>query len=162
MNQIEHKSLNRVAVSALAAISLAGFLYFSVGCQSFKSSNPGYLATVNISNHSVDEITNAMTTVFIVNGFNGGKTGTNEYTYRRQGGTADQIAYGSYMFNETVMVKVVVSLQQISTNWIRMGCNAWRVKSEGDVTFSESYKVGSMNKGPYEEMLNEIKTRLGP
>ena len=162
MNPIEKKSLHRMAAAACAVVSLAGLLFCAAGCQSFKGSNPGYLASVNIANHTVEEITNAMTTVFVVNGFNGGKTGTNEFTFRRQGGTADQIAYGSYMFNETVMVKVVVNLQQITTNWIRMGCNAWRVKSEGDVTFSESYKVGSMNKGPYEEMLNDIKTRLGP
>ena len=149
-------------MSAIAAISLAALWLCATGCQSFKDSSPGYLASVTIANHSTAEITNAMTTVFIVNGFNGGKTGTNEFTYRRPGSTADQIAYGSYLFKEPVSVKVQVTLQQLTTNWVRLGCNAWRVKAEGDPTFAESYKIGTMGKGPYEEMLKDIQTRLGP
>jgi hypothetical protein len=160
MKKIEKKSLNRVVMGAIAIFVLAGLWLGATGCQSFKGSAPGFLASITITNHSMTEITNAMATVFVVNGFNGGKTGTNEFTYRRPGSTADQIAYGSYMFQETVSVKMEVTLQPITTNWIRLGCNAWRVKSESDMTFSESYKV--MGKGPYEEMLKDIQTRLGP
>ena len=143
------------------AVALAALWVCATGCQSFNDSTPGYLTSVTITNKPMTDVTNAVAAVFAVRGYTGGRTGSGEYTYRRPGSPADQIAYGSLMFKETVSVKVQVTVQTITTNSILLGCNAWLVKAEDNPTFAESYAIKSMGKSPYEQLLKDIQTRLG-
>jgi hypothetical protein len=146
----------------LMAAALVGILGLcATGCQLFNDLKPDYLTSVTITNKPMADVTNTMATVFAAHGFTGGRTGFGEFTYRRPGSQADQIAYGSYMFNETVSVKVQVTVQPMTTNSILLGCNAWLVKAENNPTFAESYKVKSTGKSPYEQLLKDIQTQLG-
>ena len=38
---------------------------------------------------------------------------------------------------------------------------AWLVVAEGDMTAQDTHKVGQLEKHPYEQLLQEVKTRLG-
>lgn len=145
----------------LFSLFLTGMLLaFAAGCQSFDGTTSAYLTSVTVTNRMMTDVTNATATVFAARGFAGGPTGPGQFTYRRLGSAADQIAYGSYMFREAVTVKVQVTVQSMTTNSILVGCNAWLVKAENDPTFEESYRIKSMGKSSYEQLLKDIKTQL--
>ena len=93
--------------------------------------------------------------------FSGGKSRTNQFTYKRAGSSMDNLAYGSYMFDHPVTLKVVVTTRQQTPDLIVVGCNAWLVEAENDPVFQENHPVHSLRKGPYEELLKEIKMQVG-
>jgi hypothetical protein len=139
---------------------LVGLYVGATGCRSFKGTAPGYLTSVTITNRPMVDVTNATVTVFTTHGFNVEQSGPGQFIFRRLGNAMDQIAYGSYVVKQAVTVKAQVILQQTTPDSILIGCDAWLVKSEGDPAFAESYPVGSMRKGPYEELLEDIKKQL--
>ena len=140
---------------------LAGLCVGVAGCQSFKSTGPGYLTSVTITNRPMADVNNATVTVFTTHGFTGGPIGSGQFIFRRPGSAMDQAAYGSYVVQQAVTVKTQVTVQQMTPDSILIGCNSWLVKSENDPTFEESFPVRSMRKGPYEELLKEIQKQLG-
>lgn len=140
---------------------LAAVYIGATGCQSFKSSAPDYLTSVTITNRPMLDVTNTTMTVFITHGFTGGPTAPGQFIFRRPGSAMDQVAYGSYVVKQAVIVKTQVTVQQMTPNSILIGCNAWLVKSENDPVLEESFPVRAMRKGPYEELLQEIQKQLG-
>jgi hypothetical protein len=146
----------------LMAAALVGVLGLCVtGCQSFSSLPPDNLTSVTITNQPMANIANAMAAVFAVHGFSGGQTGANQFTYTRLGSRSDNLAYGSYMFDEMVTIKVVVMTRQLTTNSILVGCNAWLVEADKDPVFEDDHKVRQLRKWPYEQLLKDIQTQLG-
>ena len=140
---------------------LAGLCAGTAGCQSFKASSPDYLTSVTITNRPMMDVTNTTVTVFITHGFTGGPIAPGQFIFRRPGNAMDQIAYGSYVVQQAITVKTQVTVQQMTPDSILIGCNSWLVKSENDPTLAESYPVGPMRKGPYQELLREIQKQLG-
>jgi len=119
------------------------------------------LAAVTITNRPMADVKTAVTNVFVARMFQGGQSGTNQFTFRRPASSMDNLAYGSYMFEQTVTVKVVVTTRQQTPDVIIVGCNAWLVKAENEPVFQEDHPVRSLGKGPYEELLKEIKKQVG-
>jgi hypothetical protein len=153
---MESKRLNIFFTAVLAVIILG-----AAGCESFSSAPSGDLASVTISNRPMSEVQTAITNVFVARMFSGGKSGTNQFTYKRAGSSMDNLAYGSYMFDHPVTLKVVVTTRQQTPDLIVVGCNAWLVEAENDPVFQENHPVHSLRKGPYEELLKEIKMQVG-
>jgi hypothetical protein len=140
---------------------LSVLLVGTSGCQSFSSSPASSLASVVITNVPMADVQTAVTNVFTTRQFIGGQSGTNQFTYKHPGSGMDNFAYGSYMFDHPVTIKVVVTTRQEATNEIVVGCNAWLVEADNDPVFEESHPVRSLRRGPYEELLKEIKTQVG-
>src|SRR5690242_13755534 len=86
---------------SLLAVALLG----GAGCESFNATPSGNLASVTISNQPMAAVQSAVAAVFVEHGFTGGQTGVNEFTFSRLGSRTDDIAFGSYMFQEPVTVK---------------------------------------------------------
>ena len=133
----------------------------ATGCQSFNGSSSDNLTSVIISGKPAADVTSAIQTVFTNHGFTGGQTGAGQFTYERPGSEADNLAYGNYMFHQQVTVRVVVTLDQTDASSMLLACNAWLVVAEGDMTAQDTHKVGQLEKHPYEQLLQEVKTRLG-
>jgi hypothetical protein len=146
-----------------AGIGLLAAIFFgAAGCQSFNGPVQSSLASVSIVNRPMADVQAAVTNVFTAHNFVGGATGTNEFIYTRPAGRMDRLAYGSYMFNRPVTVKVAVTTRQKNPALVVVGCNAWIVEAENDPTFQEIHPVGIFGRGPYEGLLQEIKGRLRP
>jgi len=139
---------------ALLALAVAG-------CQTFNGPPPGNLATVTITNRPMADVANATAAVFATHGFEGGQIGPGQFTYNRLGTRLNNLAYGSYMFEEVVTVKVQVTLQQETPNAILVGCKAWLVEGENDPVFEDAHKVRPIRKWPYEQLLKDIQRELG-
>ena len=146
----------------LLAAGLAGVLGLCVtGCQSFSNVPSGKLASVTITNQSMANIATAIATVFTSHGFSGGPTGANQFTYTCPGSRTDNLAYGSYMFDEMVTIKVVVTTKQLASNSIYVGCNAWLIEGANDAVFQDAHQVRQLRKWPYEQLLKDIQAQLG-
>ena len=143
------------------AAALASVLVLCAGCQSFSNVPAGNLASVTITNQPMAKVVQATTAVFTAHGFNGGQTGANQYTFTCPGSRTDNLAYGSFMFNETVTVKVVVLTKQLTPRSIYVGCNAWLIEGENDPVFQDDHKVRMLRKWPYEQLLKDIQTQIG-
>ena len=142
--------------------ALAGVLGLcATGCQSFSTVPSGNLASVTITNQSMANVANATAAVFATHGFDGGQTGANQFTFTRPGTRTDNLAYGSYMFDEVVTVKVVVTTRQLTPNSIYVGCSAWLIEAANDPVFQDDHKVRLLRKWPYEQLLKDIQTQLG-
>jgi hypothetical protein len=144
---------------SMFAALLAATLF--TGCAFSNNREPTALASVTINNKSVPAIANAMATVFNNHGFTGGKTGPTQYTYNHAGSRANNFAYGSYEFDETVTVQVVVNILPLNATSTQVACQAWLIEDAGDPVFSDSHQVRLIRRWPYEELLKDIKSQLG-
>jgi len=140
----------------LAAIGLG-----AAGCQSFDDSSPGSLASVQIVNQPMAAVQAAVTNVFTAHAFVGGLSATNQFTYSRPGTSLDKLAYGSYLFDRPITVKVIVTARQQTPDLIRLGCQAWVVEADNDPVFQELHPIYSFSKGPYEDLLKEVQAQAG-
>ena len=144
------------------ATVLAGALGLCViGCESFSNVPSGKLVSITITNQPMANVVQATTAVFATHGFSGGQTGANQFTFTCPGSRSDNLAYGSYMFDEVVTVKVMVITKQLTTNSIYVGCNAWLIESANDPVFQDDHKVRMLRKWPYEQLLKDIQTQVG-
>ena len=148
------RSLGWAAVLAAIGLGVAG-------CQSFGDGAPGYLTSVQISNRPMAAVQTAVTNVFTGHAFTGGSTGANQFTYSRPGTSLDKLAYGSYLFDRPITVKVVVTTRQQTPAIIVVGCKAWIVEAAGDPVFEELHPVRAFGKEPYEDLLKEIRAQSG-
>lgn len=146
----------------LTLAALAGALgLLATGCQSFSNVPSGNLASITITNQPMTKVVRATTATFAAHGFSGGQTGANQFTYTRLGSRTDNLAYGSFMFDEVVTVKVVVTTKQLTPNSIYVGCNAWLIEGENDPVFQDDHKVRMLRKWPYAQLLQDIQAQLG-
>jgi hypothetical protein len=63
--------------------------------------------------------------------------------------------------DESVTVRVVVNILPVNDTSTLVACKAWLVEDAGDPVLQDSHKVRELVKGPYEELLKDIKSQLG-
>ena len=132
----------------------------ATGCQSFNSPAPNSLASVTISNRSIEEITQATQTVFQEKGFTAVDGAPGQFTFERPGDRMNNLAYATYMNNAMVTVRVVVELKPINPTSTVLLCNAWLVENAGNPVFEDDHKVPKIRRRPYEELLKDIRDQL--
>ncbi len=133
----------------------------AAGCQSFKNPPDNNLASVTITNRTMAQVSGAVQTVFETHYFTGGPAGPGRFVYERPGSRMNNLAYGSFMFNEKVTVRVTVNVQPVYGGQFILSCDAALVEDAQDPVFKDSHHVRSLQKWPYEELLKDIKTQLG-
>jgi hypothetical protein len=148
-------------LKACSVLLAPALLVLFAGCQTFNSPPANGLASVTITNRTMPQIASAIQEVFATHYFQGGQTGPHEFTYERAGSRMNNLAYGSYMFNEKVTVRVKVNVQPAYGGQFLLSCNAALVEDAGDPIFQDSHQVRLLRKWPYEELLRDIRTQLG-
>jgi hypothetical protein len=143
-----------------AALASA-LLLLCAGCQSFNRPPANNLASVTITDRTMPQIATAIQAVFATHYFQGGQTGPYEFTYQRPGNRMNNLAYGSYFFDEKVTVRVVVNVRPVYGSQFLLSCNAALIEDEGDPVFQDTHNVRLLRKWPYEQLLLDIKTQLG-
>ena len=141
---------------------LAGLGLGVTGCQSSFDAGPAKtaLTSITVNNQTTAQILKVTRSVFTAHGFTETVTQKSQLTFERPGTTADNIAYGSYVFNEKVNIRAVVTLTPANNGQTLVGCDAWLLKVGSDAFFDDAHKVGGMRKGPYEELMKEIQMQL--
>jgi len=149
------KKIFLIQSAGLALLFAMGFAVF--GCKT-QESNAGPLASVVITNQTLASVQSAVADVFAENGFLGGQSSANEFTYTRiganPGGTANS-------FNDTARVKAVVSTVQAANGDITVACNAWLLDAGNDLSFQTKRQTYAIRRWPYQQLLNKVKFNLG-
>ena len=141
---------------------LAGLVLCATGCQSFNSPpTANSLTSAIIRNKTLLQIAAATQSVFASHYFHGGQTAPGKFTFERPGSRMNDLAYSSAMFNETVTVRVVVTINRMTAYEAIVACNAWLVEAADDPVFEDNHKVRHLRKWPYEQLLKDIQTQLG-
>jgi len=140
---------------------LAGLWLVVCGCQTYSGPPEKNLAFVTITNRPPADVRAAITKVFHAHGFTGISTGDSSFTFTRKGGSMDKMIYGSYMFTDTVTLKVTVLMHPLPDGAVGVSCDAWMDEGEDDPVFEGDHQLTPLRKGPYEKLLKEVKKSLG-
>jgi hypothetical protein len=150
----------RRPVVLVGLLTLGRLGLYATGCQSFNSPTPNSQASVTLTNRSVADIRQAAMTVFVDHGFTGSSPSPYQFIFEHPGSRMNNLAYASFMFNETVTVRVQVDLKPLDASTTVVSCNAWLVEDAGDPTFEDDHRVRKLRKWPYEELLKDIREQL--
>jgi hypothetical protein len=140
---------------------LAGVWLAASGCQTYSGPPEKNIANVTIFNRMPDEVQKAVTKVFISHSFKSGLAAGGDLEFTRNGSGLDKLIYGSYVFTDTVTVKAMVMTRLQPDNSVVVTCSAWMFAREDDPVFEGELQMRPLRKGPYQQLLNEVKKQLG-
>ena len=150
------RGIGLAGMIVLAAIGLG-----MTGCQSFpQGPADDSTASVKVFNRTTDQILTVTRKVFLAHGFYQTSAVGNQITFERPGTTADKMAYGSYMFDQTVNLRVIVTVKPIDSTNTLVGCKAWQVQSGAGGVIDDTHEVLGLRKRPYEDLMDKIKEQL--
>jgi hypothetical protein len=131
------------------------------GCRSMTGPGAGSFAHVVIKGHSLAEVQLATDDVFRADGYVGGRTGPEQFQYRKGGNRMNQLAYGGIIYPDgQILYRVDVTARQLEPGSVMVQCQAYRVRSNGDPFFDDNTSMRGLRSGPYQALLNKINKRL--
>lgn len=141
------------------AVCLALF----AGCHSTEpantSENPA-LVSVVIRNNTPGQIEAAANAVFEDKGYIAGEGKRGVLVYEKKGSKMNNFAYGSWMGDEPVWVRVKLMIVPVGEGAYRVDCNPVLVQDRGRAA-EEEIRINRMHRGKYQDLLNEVAARLG-
>ena len=155
MNQPRCSLRPRLINGLLAFFAAALF----AGCQSPDGTGSHRLASVTIKNRPLRDIEAATEIVFTEYGYKMQRPGPQRFTFEKEGTTLNQMAYGDWS-GKPVQVRVQLNIREVTANETLVECDAYMVASPGGGQFEEATKLSRFRKGPYQDLLNDIKARL--
>jgi hypothetical protein len=105
------------------------------------------------------QISNAVLGVFVAHGYAAGPATYTSLMFEKQASKMDNIAYGDWISDVPVWLRVKVRIVPISEACFRLQCHAFLVTDRNEVLEHER-EIKHHNK-PYQELLNEVAERLG-
>jgi hypothetical protein len=148
-------ALKSIPFLLLAALTLAGCRLGQPGSASF--------ASVTISNHSTSDIQLATAKVFQEDGYQILPAGPSQMLFQREGTRGQNIAYegiGGTHYGAQTLVRVRASLVDFGNGSFRLQCQAYIVTDAGDKFLQEEQPLSNVSRGPYQALLNKVKSRL--
>jgi hypothetical protein len=132
-------------------------LLFLAGCQTPPPAGQGSLAWVEIDGRTGAEIRQATVEVFKENGYRLKTNSVLAATFEKPGGAVNNLAYGGWDSGVTIRVIIHVDVQNNGTHLLH--CEAFMVRDVGDRSVEEAQPI-HYRRGPYQELLNRVKTKL--
>jgi hypothetical protein len=145
---------------ALACIAVA---LMGAGCKSVSGPGSASFASVIIKNQPGELVAKTTAQVFIAHGYRGGMTAAGEMTFEKEASRSTTFAreglvetyYGAQTIN-----RVRVELIELSEGVIRVQCKAYMVTGGSDAFFQDEVPVSNIRSGPYQSILNDVKSKL--
>jgi hypothetical protein len=131
------------------------------GCQTFsKGPADDSTASVKVFNRTTDQILGATRRVFIAHGFNETTAAGNQITFERPGTTADNLAFGNDLFDQTVNLRAVVTVTPVDSNYTLVACQAWQVQTGGGGVLDDTHQVRGLRTAPYQDLMDKVQEQL--
>jgi hypothetical protein len=144
----------------LLVIGGVGLALTGAGCSTNKP-NPSKFAFVDIYGHSPIQIRDAAAEIFRDNDYRVIPSKTNfSLVCEKQGSKMDEVAYGNWMGEEPIWVRVKVTIVPRAEGAFRIQCLAYKVRDKGSFAFEEELKVARMGRRSYQKMLEQVATSL--
>lgn len=120
-------------------------------------------ASVNIQNHSVDEIVAATAQVFGADGYQGVRKPSGEMVFEKPASRGSTLARegvaGSFYGNVSIN-RVKASVVGLSPGVHRLECKAYLVSGGSDPFFQDEVPLANVRKGPYQSLLDKVAKQL--
>ena len=154
---------SRLSAALLRRGSTWGALFlcacFVAGCHSPDDPESHVLAAVVLRGNTPGQIGQVTTEVFRANHYSVAESGLTRLIFEKKGSGMNEFAYGSWLGDERVWVRVRASIIAAGEATFRLECRAWLVRDRGSAA-EEEISVGRMHRRPYEKLLNEVADRL--
>jgi hypothetical protein len=154
IKKITHVKTKRVLVCGLLTLNLTGLF----GC---RSTQPGSMshASVQIRGHSLAEIQQTTTAVFLEQGYALAAASTEEMVFERPGSRRDAAKWGGWS-GEGVTMRVKVRLSKTPDGSPLLQADAYAVQNSDDDFFRTESRNILLNRRPYQKLLDETARRL--
>jgi hypothetical protein len=143
------------ALRLLLAIGLGGLL--AAGCRTTDKSAAGGFAWVVIHGNTPGQINDVAREVFREHGYQSAPTRSDDLVFEIKGSRLDEVAYGSWMGETPVWLRVKTAIVPVGEAVFRLECKAYRVEDKGASTEEET-KL--WRRHPYQKLLDQVALRL--
>ena len=145
--------------SAAANFLIVASLLLLCACRSTEHTGPTPLASVVISGNTPGQIRDAATDVFVANGFKASETGNGTTLFERRGGSMSNFAYGSWLSDDPVWIRVKASVVPAGEMKYRLQCFAFVVRDKNGAT-EEELSLTQLHHHTYQKLLDEVAARF--
>jgi len=129
------------------------------GCRSTKEPVSARFASVILAGNTPGQIRDAAISVFLDNGYKAKQTDPNGMVFEKEGSRMNNFAYGNWVGDTPVWIRVKGSVVPVGEMSCRLQCNAYLVRDIGSAA-EEELPVSSLHRAPYQKMLEEVAKRL--
>jgi hypothetical protein len=142
----------------ILVMTVAGHLLF--GCKSLHKPATASFASVQIQGHTAGQIRAATAVVFQQDGYAAVDVRRPEMVFEKEGTRWDQIAYGSWVNEAPVWLRVKVSLVPLAGDSVRVQCQAYKVRNKGDPFVEDEVRINNTHSKPYQTLLDKVAGQL--
>jgi hypothetical protein len=143
----------------LAPLALLLCWVVGTGCHTTKEAEEGILASVMLHGNTPGQISQVTRAVFQAHDYRVAEAGLTKLTFEKRGSGMNNFAYGSWMPDDPVWVRVRAFIEPAGEMTYRLYCRAWVVTDKGGPT-EEEIKIRHAHHRPYDALLNEVADRL--
>jgi len=145
-------TLRNLLASMLLAIAAIGL----PGCKSLSKTDSASFASVEVQGHTPEQICAATVVVFQQDGYTAAVIRRSDLVLEKEGSRWDQIAYGSWVNDASVWVRVRVSMVPLSADTFRLGCRSYKVRNKGDALTEEQVRIRNTHSKHYQALLDKV------
>jgi len=149
----------RLAKHVTAGMFISLLLLGTVSCQSDKPAGRAPFAEVVLTGNTPGQIRNATVAVFADNGYKTRRSDPGEMVFEKEGSRMNNFAYGSWMGDTPVWVRVKATVTPVGEMKCRLECRPYLVRDIGSAAEQE-LSVSTLHRGPYQKLLDEVAKRL--
>ena len=154
--------MTRMLLAGAVALGFCGLAGW--GCRSTENpANPAgaQFAAVEIHGNTPGQISAMTKEVFEKHGFKTTETRIDRLVFEKPGSKMDNFAYGSWMSDNPVWLRIKVAIVPIAEAACRLQCNAYLVQDKGRA-LEEEDRMKHLHSGEYQKLLEEVAQRLNP
>ena len=129
------------------------------GCASLSSSKSASHAAITLTGYDVTDVALTTRDVFVAHGYRLAAAQPDRITFERPGTRSEQIKYGSFG-SPDVVIRVKVDIQEMGPESCFLRCDVFSVRDAGSSVLEDETRLMLVSAKPYQEMLDEVKTRL--
>ena len=148
----------RGSIWALLVVCLCGVL--ASGCKTTNKPESARFASVEIRGNTPGQIHDMAVEVFREHGYKVTNDKLTRFYCEKEGSQMSNIAYGNWVGDVPVWVRVKVAIEDVVESTYRLQCHAYMVRDRGGST-EEEIEISNMRSGPYRKLLEEVARRLG-
>jgi len=145
---------------ALAGALLASASIGGTGCKSLDKPASASFASVRITGRTAEQIRAATVVVFQQDGYTPTKVAGPEMVFEKEGSRWDQIAYGSWVNDAAVWIRVRASLVPLPPDAFRLQCQAYVIRNKGDPLTEDPVRLRHNHSKPYQALLDKVRGQV--
>jgi hypothetical protein len=144
----------------LTCLTVAAASLALLGCSSMKKQASASFASVTIRGHTEQQIRATTATVFQQDGYTATRMLRGEMVFEKEGSQWDRIAYGSWVSDNSVWIRVRATLVPLGQDEFRLQCQAYQVRDKSDPLVESEVRMRNNKSKPFQALLDKVLGQL--